>query len=128
MITMNQDETGRYIVPDDVAREGAELAERRIRADRHMESAIGKVVHLQCSRLKRDKKQLPAAQDDEALAREAYRVSRQAADKFHASYGLTTVEAWQAFHGQYWPYYRVDSGSDRTLYYISESRARKTVS
>jgi len=120
---LGKDSKGRIIVPDAVAQEGYSLAQDFIDADRKMERANNKAVDLRLSKLKRDRK-LAAEADrkyDEAV--KEFQEVRKKVDEFEKKHGIDIIGAWQAHTGQYWPYYKVDSGGSREVLHVKQSKA-----
>lgn len=126
-----KDAHGRHIIDDAVAKEGAAHAEHMHHTGRLHDYHVGRRVDLELSRKKSDKKLLPAARDAEDAARKPARAAVEACVAFEKKHGVHPVQAWEAHHGERWPYYRVNTGGGgpthvkKSAAVLSESSAQK---
>lgn len=110
------------VIEDDIAREGYSLAQEQQRVESEWDAANSYQVDLRCSRLKRDKKKLPEAEERFQRATAASREVRTRVDAFKQRTGLTMVQCYEAVTGHPWPYYKV-AGSFTPITHITRSRA-----
>jgi hypothetical protein len=119
------DSKGRTIVPDDVALEGEELAYRLNRTSNNWDGLLEQRIHLESSKLKRDRKRVPEVKQREEEALEKYRAEQKNSENFEKRTGLSVVDAWEARHGKEWPYYKVNSNPGQPPKFVSSSYAAK---
>ena len=120
-----KDAKGKIIVPDHVADEGADLAQKLNYASNQSDGTTSRLVHLQWSKLKRDQKLIPEAKKADDEARAKYFEARAKSEDFQKKTGVHPVDAWEAKNGKRWPYYKVDSGAGGPPDAVLESKAAK---
>lgn len=88
-------------------KEGMELAEKLMDADKEWEYLRGKVIDLQMSNKKSEKKLIPEFENLSAKYKKEYNQVKLEADAFEGKNNISVIEAWESYTKRSWPYYKV---------------------
>lgn len=118
------DQSGKIPVPADIAKKGAEIADRLLRADNRTESAGRQHLAVQYNKANQMRrgpkaaKEIAQAKQEHEKARNDYFAVRKESEAFEKEHGLNTTNAWEAHNGRSWPNYRVNTKGGGPTHYV----------
>ena len=121
LIQLNEDKQYPEEMSKELAKEGADIAERLQDAGRRWDNTNSKQVDLHILRKKKKKfvkkggpkiaDEIKKVDAEHAANSKEYDVSRKEADAFEKKNGFGVIYAWEAAHQKPWPYYKVWPGA-----------------